>query len=238
MRKIRYLLAILCFFCTASACHSTPSMTDAWPKPTPCAKCVLQARQMYCASQVPGTSQWRVLSGEDEGTVISQILTITADNIVTIEEPEIRITKIQFRPDGSCALISVESMDNATRSEFDPPLLMCGPELRFNTALQSDSPMRVVQIEDGAQRDQGIGTRTTIMDGTARITTPLGTFDCVVVSTHFIGALAHATMDRTVTTWVAPELGAIAENNCEKIKILGVFIKSSERLIVKLPQKL
>ena len=98
--------------------------------------------------------------------------------------------------------------------------------------------MRVVQIEGGAQRDQGIGTRTTIMDGTARITTPLGTFDCVVVSTHFIGALAHATMDRTVTTWVAPELGAIAENNCEKIKILGVFIKSSERLIVKLPQKL
>ncbi len=213
-------------------------MADAWPKPTPCAKCVLQARQMYCASQVPGTSQWRVLSGEDEGAVISQIVTITADNIVTIEEPEIRVTKIQFRPDGSCALMSVDSMDNATRSEFDPPLLMCEPELKFNAPLQSESPMRVVQIEGGAQRDQGIGTRTIIMDGTARITTPLGTFDCVVVSTHFIGALAHATMDRTVTTWVAPELGAIAENNCEKIKILGVFIKSSERLIVKLPQKL
>ena len=213
-------------------------MADAWPKPTPCAKCFLQARQIYCASQVPGTSQWRVLSGEDEGEVISQMLTITADNIVTIEEPETRITKIQFRQDGSCALMSVDSMENATRSIFDPPLLMCQSELKFNAPLQSESPMRAVLIEGGAQRDQGIGTRTIIMDGTARITTPMGTFDCVVVTTHFIGALAHATMDRTVTTWVAPELGAIAENNCEKIKILGVFIKSSERLIVKLPQKL
>ena len=97
--------------------------------------------------------------------------------------------------------------------------------------------MQAVLIEGGAPRDSGTGTRTITMDGMSLITTPLGTFDCVVVSARLIGALSHATMECSVTTWIAPELGAIAERYSEKIKILGVFSKQFERVIVKLPKK-
>lgn len=46
----------------------------------------------------------------------------------------------------------------------------------------------------------------------ARITTALGTFDCTVVSTHFIGTLGKAKIDTQMTIWIAPQIGSIAEN--------------------------
>ena len=71
----------------------------------------------------------------------------------------------------------------------------------------------------------------------ARITTALGTFDCTVVSTHFIGTLGKAKIDTQMTIWIAPQIGSIAENFAEKITILGLFTKNSERFIEKLPQE-
>ncbi len=71
----------------------------------------------------------------------------------------------------------------------------------------------------------------------ARITTALGTFDCTVVSTHFIGTLGKAKIDTQMTIWIAPQIGSIAENFAEKITILGLFTKNSERFIEKLPKE-
>ena len=71
----------------------------------------------------------------------------------------------------------------------------------------------------------------------ARITTALGTFDCTVVSTHFIGTLGKAKIDTHMTIWIAPQIGSIAENFAEKITILGLFTKNSERFIEKLPKE-
>ncbi len=71
----------------------------------------------------------------------------------------------------------------------------------------------------------------------ARITTELGTFDCTVVSTHFIGTLGKAKIDTQMTIWIAPQIGSIAENFAEKITILGLFTKNSERFIEKLPKE-
>jgi hypothetical protein len=162
---------------------------------------------------------------------------MSAQNILTIEEPATRITKIQLKQDGSCALISVDSLDDGTRSVFDPPLLMCASSLKSNAPLCSESLMQAVLIESGTVRDQGTATRTISIDGTARITTALGTFDCTVVSTHFIGALGNAKIEARVTIWIAPQIGSIAEKYAEKITILGIFTKNSERFIEKLPQE-
>ena len=71
----------------------------------------------------------------------------------------------------------------------------------------------------------------------ARITTELGTFDCTVVSTHFIGALGKAKIEAAVTTWIAPDIGSIAEKYHEKITILGIFTKNLERFIEKLSKE-
>ena len=237
-QKIARFLAFLSCILTTFACRSTSTMADAWPTPSSCKGRVLQASDMYAMDQAPTHTQWLVLSGRDEGDVIDLITTIDANHVVTIDEPQTRITKIQWRADGSCALISVDSVEQGTRSVFNPPLLMCNSELKCDAPLQSESPMQAVLIAGGAPRDSGTGTRTITMDGMSLITTPLGTFDCVVVSARLIGALSHATMECSVTTWIAPELGAIAERYSEKIKILGVFTQQFERVIVKLPKKL
>ena len=71
----------------------------------------------------------------------------------------------------------------------------------------------------------------------ARITTALGTFDCIVVSTHFIGTLGKAKIDTQMTIWIAPHIGSIAEKYSQKVVILGLFTKNSERFIEKLPQE-
>ena len=97
--------------------------------------------------------------------------------------------------------------------------------------------MQTVLIESGTVRDQGTATRTISIEGMARITTALGTFDCIVVSTHFIGALGKAKIDTKMTIWIAPQIGSIAEKFTEKITILGIFTKNSERFIEKLPQE-
>ncbi len=97
--------------------------------------------------------------------------------------------------------------------------------------------MQTVLIESGTARDQGTATRTISIEGMARITTALGTFDCIVVSTHFIGALGKAKIDTKMTIWIAPQIGSIAEKFTEKITILGIFTKNSERFIEKLPQE-
>lgn len=94
--------------------------------------------------------------------------------------------------------------------------------------------MQTELIESGTARDQGTATRTISIDGMARITTELGTFDCIVVSTHFIGALGKAKIDTQMTIWIAPDIGSIAEKYRQKIIILGLFTKNSERFIEKL----
>ena len=207
-------------------------------KPSPCDECVLQARQIYFTPQAPETSRWRVVSGPDEGAQITIIRSMSAENILTIEEPARRVTKIQLKEDGSCALISMDSVSDGTRSVFDPPLLMCANTLKSNAPLRSESSMQTVLIESGTARDQGTATRTISIEGMARITTALGTFDCIVVSTHFIGALGKAKIDTQMTIWIAPHIGSIAEKFNEKITILGIFTKNSERFIEKLPQEI
>lgn len=198
---------------------------------------MLEARQIYFTPHAPETSRWRVVSGQDEGAQITIIRSMSAENILTIEEPATRITKIQLKEDGSCALISVDSLDEGTRSVFDPPLLMCQNKLKPDAPLRSASSMQAVLIESGTARDQGTATRTISIDGMARITTALGTFDCIVVSNHFIGALGKAKIDTQMTIWIAPQIGSIAEKYAEKITILGIFTKNSERVIEKLPQE-
>ena len=214
-----------------------PTFSPDLSKLSPCDACVLQARQIYFTPQAPETSRWRVVSGQDEGAQITITRSMSAQNLLTIEESTPRVTKIQLKPDGSCALISMDSVDGGTKSIFDPPLLMCANTLKSNAPLRSESSMQAVLVESGTARDQGTATRTISIDGMARITTELGTFDCIVVSTHFIGTLGKAKIDTQMTIWIAPDIGSIAEKYRQKITILGLFTKNSERFIEKLPQE-
>jgi hypothetical protein len=108
-------------------------------------------------------------------------------------------------------------------SVFDPPLLLAsadGPKAS-DAAFETESPMRVEWI-DGGERDRGTGHRSSRVLGMARVRTPAGEADALVVENTFEAQLKMARARRVTTLWIVPGEGPVAERWAQTIFVFGI----------------
>ena len=177
--------------------------------------------------------QWmRVEDGVRPGTLVRK------GNEITWKEP-LGTTTESVLGDADVRLRrTIVPGDNAI-SVFDPPLLLVSPDgpTTGGAAFETDSPMRVEWI-DGGERDRGAGFRSSRILGTARVRTPAGEADALVVENTFEARLKMARARRVTTLWIVPGEGPVAERWSQTIFVLGIptgttrgaFVRSAPRL--------
>ena len=131
-------------------------------------------------------------------------------------------------------------------SIFDPPLLLVSPDgpRPGDTAFETSSPMRVEWIS-GGERDRGEGMRSSRILGTARVRTPAGEADALVVENTFEAHLQMARARRVTTLWIVPGEGPVAERWSQTIFVLGIptgttrgaSVRSAPRLGIPRPAR-
>lgn len=122
--------------------------------------------------------------------------------------------------DGSVSMRSSRVPSDSAISHFDPPLLLATPSQPGAEPLETSAPMRVDWIR-GGERDSGSGTRTSRILGQARVRTPAGEADAIVVENVFEAQLRMARARRQTTLWVVPGQGPVAERWTQTVFVLG-----------------
>ena len=83
------------------------------------------------------------------------------------------------------------------------------------------------------QRESGRAERTITYVDDQRVRTPLGEFRARRVTVHFVADLRLADAITRTTLWVVPEIGVIAREQQEDLKVLGIPGGTSrERLVL------
>ena len=248
----RSALAILISACVAAtgltACATTRTQ-QARPQPVAVVGelrndpgAVLVPRDLY---PIDGETKWvvtddewmRIEDGERVGTLVRTGDAIEwREPLGTTTESLIDATAVRLRR-------TIVPGDKAV-SVFDPPLLLVsadGPRAG-GVPFETEAPMRVEWI-DGGERDRGEGARASRVLGTARIRTPAGTADALVVENTFEARLQMARARRVTTLWIVPGEGPVAERWSQTIYVFGIptgttrgaFVRSAPRLAASRP---
>ncbi|MSR69212.1 MAG: hypothetical protein EXS17_02570 [Phycisphaerales bacterium] len=125
---------------------------------------------------------------------------------------------------GDLTLCAVDSPHDRVRTFFTPPLALPVPSGATSEVVVSSAAMRVDWMDGRGERDAGRGERSVRTVGLARVKTPQGEFDTLVVESEFQAALRVAKVRRVVTTYIAPHLGCIALTWDERVTVMGVSI--------------
>jgi hypothetical protein len=123
--------------------------------------------------------------------------------------------------------------DNAI-SVFDPPLLLASADgpTSADVTFETESPMRVEWI-DGDERDRGTGHRSSRILGIARVRTPAGEADALVVENTFEARLRMARARRVTTLWIVPGEGPVAERWSQTVFVFGIPAGTTRGAIVR-----
>ncbi|MEN9668785.1 MAG: hypothetical protein RLZZ386_692 [Planctomycetota bacterium] len=128
--------------------------------------------------------------------------------------------------DGELLLVAVEAPNNKAISIFTPALILAPRQMHMDEIFASSSSMRVDWMDDGGERDRGVGERTTRIVRAERIRTPLGEFQTMRVETKFEAVLSLAKAQRSTTVWIAAGIGPIAEEWRARVTVMGIQISN------------
>lgn len=179
----------------------------------------------------PGiTSCWSSVEA-DGVTEITCALTAT-DGTVNYRGPA-QETQHLVEADGGLALALVESPRDDAVTSFDPPLLAY-PE-RLAAEWTDAAAAMQVDYSDPArgQRDVGQAKIRSRVSRTARVRTPMGEFDTVVIESIFTANLRLATAENVAELFVAPGIGPVAEVLKRRVWVLGLPIQSRDAVVVR-----
>lgn len=128
--------------------------------------------------------------------------------------------------DGELLLVAVEAPNDKAISIFTPALVLAPRQMHMDEIFASSSSMRVDWMDDGGERDRGVGERTTRIVRAERIRTPLGEFQTMRVETKFEAVLRLAKAQRSTTVWIAAGIGPIAEEWRARVTVMGIQISN------------
>lgn len=131
---------------------------------------------------------------------------------------------LSLTPSGLVALFAVDSPSDRVRTFFTPPLTLDVPRTPMPVVTTSSSAMRVEWIDGRGERDSGRGERSVRATEVASIMTSQGSFETLVIESEFQAFLRFAKVRRTMTTWIAPRIGCIAQRWDERVIVLGIEI--------------
>lgn len=181
-----------------------------------------------------GMWQYVVVAGDDPGRSLEIRRVSTDEHGATLahEEGEARTEYWNVASDGSLQLTAVYEADDRAISFFDPPFTIPA-ELKAGQVHSEQSAMRVLDARNrSVQKAAGTARRTVEYVDNQQIETPLGVMEAQRVLVQFRAELGTATAETATTIYVVPGLGMVAEQSSERVKILGVFGRSSDRTIV------
>lgn len=205
---------------------------------------VLAPRDLY---PLDGTSQWIVTDDSwvpiEDGTRTATLTRRGGE--IEWREP-LGTTNESVLDESSVRLRRTIVPGDKAISVFEPPLLLVSPEgpRPGDAAFETESPMRVEWIA-GGERDRGEGTRSSRILGTARVRTPAGEADAIVVENTFEAHLQMARARRVTTLWIVPGEGPVAERWSQTIFVLGIpagttrgaAVRSAPRLGIPRPAR-
>ncbi len=136
--------------------------------------------------------------------------------------------------DGELLLVAVEAPNDKAISIFTPPLILAPRQMHMDEIFASSSSMRVDWIDDGGERDRGVGERTTRIVRAERIRTPLGEFQTMRVETKFEAVLRFAKAQRSTTLWIAAGIGPVAEEWHGRVTVMGIQISNDLGIAIRI----
>ena len=175
-----------------------------------------------------------VVAGEQVGENVQRTLQATEEHQAAwaSHEGEARTEYWSVDDDGAVHLHAVYEAGDAAVTHFDPPLSWPAA-LPPGEAHREESAMRVVDAADPTvQKASGKATRTLEYLDNQQIRTPRGTMIAQRVSVHFTAELGVATAETTSMYYVVPGVGVVAEESSERVRILGMFDRESDRTVV------
>ncbi len=193
----------------------------------------LIGRDLY--SLEPG--QWVHQTG-GESTPEEQVIFIGEDvsihdSTYALAKGEIRIEYRMLDDLGRIVMPATLENDENALTRFDPPLIIAYGELSGGEMRETESAMRVLDSRrPKRQLESGKAKRTIEYVSDQHIRTPLGDFSAKRVEVHFIADLRFAYADKTAVYWVVPDLGVVAQEHVEEIRILGIVSERSRQVLV------
>jgi len=165
----------------------------------------------------------------------------TTEHGATVSISEDDGARVQFLSrdeQGRIVLHAVIERDDNALTLFNPPLVVAPPTLAPGQVFSSEAAMRVVALDNPRkQRERGTARRTIAYLGDAVVRTPLGERRVAKIEAHFTADLRLADADDLTTMYIALDqagpTGLLAEEQREKIVILGAFPRTSRRTIVR-----
>ena len=133
---------------------------------------------------------------------------------------------VSLANNGDLSLVAVEAPNDKAISIFTPALVLAPRQMHMDEIFASSSSMRVDWMDDGGERDRGVGQRTTRIVRAERIRTPLGEFQTMRVETKFEAVLRLAKAQRSTTVWIAAGIGPVAEEWHGKVTVMGIQISN------------
>ena len=182
---------------------------------------VLVPRDLY---PVDGETRWVVTDDAwmrlEDGTRTATL--VRTGNEIEWREP-LGTTTQAVIDDSSVRLRRTIVPGDKAVSIFEPPLLLVSPDgpRPGDAAFDTESPMRVEWIA-GGERDRGEGTRSSRLLGVARVRTPAGEADALVVENTFEAHLQMARARRVTTLWIVPGQGPVAERWSQTVYVFGI----------------
>jgi hypothetical protein len=195
--------------------------------------------------RAPGSlARYRVIGGDDAGSVLEERVTREADGRLALKKSQISRGKpgkaierllLAEEPDGALTLREVETFSEDSRSLFDSGLAFAAAVLAPGTPLEGRSPMRVRTLGSDAARAKGDATRSLRITGESEIEIGAARWTAIALDFEFVASLDSAKARVTSTIYVVPGRGVVAESREEKLLIMGIFPRnSSERTVLEL----
>jgi|GEM_PF-870585 len=186
-------------------------------------------------------SEWKILSstGSAYGTpgetlVIRARIEASESTMLLVEEGADQTLHISGAERGAPVMPVTDAYAEQSVSRFDPPLVLGQPEISASDPVFASSAMVVESMEKpGHERDRGTATRTLRLLADETIRTPLGDLRCQRLEIEFIAKLRFATATVKTTRWILPGVGPVAEDERERIVILGLIPRESTRVMVR-----
>ncbi|MBX3355562.1 MAG: hypothetical protein KF724_07680 [Phycisphaeraceae bacterium] len=119
-------------------------------------------------------------------------------------------------------------------SRFSPPLLVASATVAPSGVVEGNADMVVEAMgKSGRERDRGTATRRLQFTADETIRTGLGELACKRVEIHFHAKLRFAEAEVRTTRWILPGVGPVAEEEHERIVVLGLIPRESSRVMTR-----
>lgn len=183
---------------------------------------------------------WRMLAASGSGattgeSMLMRTLPSPADPAVTlVEEGDAQTLHLTGVGGPMIAMTRTDAHREGSVSRFEPALLVGRAEIMPGSTVEGTASMIVNSMEGaGRERDRGTATRRLQSVSDETIRTPLGELQCTRVEIEFRATLRFAEATVRTTRWIVPGVGPVAEQEHERILVLGLIPRDSTRVMVR-----